>query len=203
MCGELGDNNSKTLRLLYMAMIKYVCCPVSWLLNDYFGNIDKNTWKLLSQVWSSSFLVNASGIFDDGRYHYFINSILCALYSCCLGVLQHCCIFCLLSDYDCALRQSRDGVLMLNLKFLFVTLELVFWDPRLLMRLNKILTIRARSCVNWRFYDISILLFILTWPNIFFSYLASHYNQYGSFLLSKKAHNPRAVKEIFLTVSAP
>ena len=54
--------------------------------------------------------------------------------------------------------------------------------------------------------DLMILvfyLFILTWPNIFFSYLASHYNQYGSFLLSKKAHNTGAVKEIFLTVSAP
>ena len=65
----------------------------------------------------------------------------CVHYSCFLGVLQHCCIFCLLSDYDCALRQRQDGVLMLNLKFLFVTLELVFWEPRLLMRLNKILTI--------------------------------------------------------------
>lgn len=56
-------------------------------------------------------------ILDGGENYCFINSPLCAHYSCFLGVLQHCCIFCLLSYYDCVLRQRQKGFLMLNLDF--------------------------------------------------------------------------------------
>ena len=34
-----------------------------------------------------------------------------------------------MSDYDCVLRQREEGFLRLNLDFLIVSLELIYWDP--------------------------------------------------------------------------